>query len=181
MGDTESPVLRSPRRPCTVSPVGPAAVCSSCRPVLGHPSLPHPLVHFTVRAPAMTPGLRVQPQRGRRAAAAQPPSSRAFTTQDRGCVRPACLLRLETTGGVFARVLTTFISGHVGEVGLEEPTTRCPGGGASRPGQKDPFFQNCWGWGTGQFQGLLLLTLGSLFFVSLCVLVGGFPFSVLTF
>lgn len=98
-----------------------------------------------------------------------------------GAVRSACLLRLKTTGGVFARVLTPFASGQVGGAGLEEPTARRPGGGASRPGQKDQFFQNCWGWGMGQFQGLLLLTLGSLFFVLLCVFVGGSPFSVLTF
>lgn len=90
-------------------------------------------------------------------------------------MHPACLLQLETTGGVFARVLTPFASGQVWGV-LEEPTTRRPGGGASRPGQKDRFFQNCWGWGMGQFQGLLLLTLGSLFFVLLCVFVRGFPF-----
>ena len=96
-------------------------------------------------------------------------------------MRSACLLRLKTTGGVFARVLTPFASGQVGGAGLEEPTARRPGGGASRPGQKDQFFQNCWGWGMGQFQGLLLLTLGSLFFVLLCVFVGGSPFSVLTF
>ena len=85
-------------------------------------------------------------------------------------MRPACLLWLETTGGVFACVLTTpFASGQVGGwAGLEEPTARRPGDGASRPGQKYQFFQNCWGWGRGQFQGLLLGTLGSLFFVLLC-------------
>ena len=74
-----------------------------------------------------------------------------------------------------------FALGQVGGwAGLEEPTARHPGDGASRPGQKYQFFQNCWGWGRGQFQGLLLGTLGSLFFVLLCLLETS-PFSVRNF
>ena len=61
-GGHRKPCAQEPRGPCMVSPVGPAAVCTSCHPVLGRPSLLHPLVHFTVRAPNMTPILRVQPQ-----------------------------------------------------------------------------------------------------------------------
>lgn len=105
-------------------PFGPALVGSSCV-ILFCASLPFPIPCYISLCQGTNCDDRspVQTQSGWRAAAWPPsPAFRTFTTQFRGCVCPTCFLQLETTGGVFADVLTCF-------GGLEEPTATHPGGG----------------------------------------------------
>lgn len=131
-GDTENLVLRSPRRPCMVWPIGLAAVCWSGHPVLGCPSLPHPLEHLTVGVLTVTPIFQIQPQRGRRAAASQPPLCSHLHHTGRGL----CVSRLFTVAGDHRRCICS-CAHHPFRFGAGSGAGRTAGGHRKAP----------WRWG----------------------------------